>query len=283
MKKILVPFDFSFSAREAYKFALDIAVANSGEILVLKVIEPAIVYGNGMPGQPYSYPDPVLYSGELTEDLSKEFDEIKESFDKPLVPVYFSVESGDITDTILRTIQEKEIDLVVMGTTGASGMKEFLIGSNTEKIVRFSSVPVLAVHKAQPLSAIKKIVFPTTFDLDQHALVNGIKALQNSLNAELYLLYVSTPASPFSDKEAMVNLENFAKFYSLHDYKLNIYHHHHEQHGILAFAKGLEHSIIAMATHGNKGITHLLFGSIAEDVVNHAKAQVWTYAIGHED
>ena len=282
MKKILVPFDFSSAAQEAYKFALNIAAASSGEVMVLKVTELPVIYGNGMPGQPYAYVDPVSYLDQSTKESGRKFEEMKHSFGKPKVPVFFSVEPGDVADTILRMIKEKEIDLVVMGTSGTTGINEFFVGSNTEKIVRISPVPVFAVHKAHPLFHIKKILFPTNFDLNQSELIGKIKALQSFFKAKLYPLYVLTPSSHFSEKEAMTNLENYAKFYSLQDYELNIQIQDDERKGILTFASGLKHAIIAMATHGHKGITHLLMGSVAEDVVNHAQEEVWTYVSGHD-
>lgn len=282
MKKILVPCDFSFAAKQAYKFAVDIATANSGEVIVINVNELSTIYGNGMAGLPYSYIDPVAYSNELTDDLTKDFQDLKDVFEAPSVPVYFRVKTGNITDVILKEIEEEGIDLVVMGTAGAKGIKEFFIGSNTEKIVRLAPVPVFVVHKAQRLSDIRHIVFPISFDFNQNALVEKIETLQQFFDATLHLLYVVTPDSIFSDKEAMISLENYGRFYDLDRYTLNIIHKEDERRGIVEFASELGHSMIAMGTHGRQGIAHLLMGSIAENVVNHAPEQVWTYALRQE-
>jgi nucleotide-binding universal stress UspA family protein len=51
-----------------------------------------------------------------------------------------------------------------------------------------------------------------------------------------------------------------------------------EEEGIIRFARQLEFSIIAMSTHGHTGLTHLMLGSIAENVVNHCPEAVWTYS-----
>lgn len=278
MKKILVPCDFSFAAKQAYKFALDIATANSGEVIVLKVNELPTIYGNGMAGLPYSYLDPVYDKETMADDFMTDFQNMSNEFTLPGIPVHFLVEFGNVTDSVLSVIEEHKVDLVVMGTAGASGMKEFFIGSNTEKIVRFAPVPVFAVHTAQRLSDIRNIVFPTSFDFSQNVLVDKVKALREFFDATLHLLYVITPESNFSDKEAMTSLENYARFYDLDHYRLNLIHQQHEPQGILEFASALDQSIIAMATHGHSGIAHLLMGSIAEKVVNHAREQVWTYA-----
>jgi hypothetical protein len=60
-----------------------------------------------------------------------------------------------------------------MGTQGATGLKEYWIGSNTEKVVRYAAVPVLAIRKSFDVSGIKNIVFPSTMQLDQKDLINS--------------------------------------------------------------------------------------------------------------
>ena len=78
---------------------------------------------------------------------------------------------------IKKYIEDKKVDLVVMGTQGASGLKDFMVGSNAEKIVRSSTVPVISIKKIP--KAIKQIVFPTRPDLEQEELAMHVKDLQS--------------------------------------------------------------------------------------------------------
>ena len=108
---------------------------------------------------------PTLYfeqslMNEMKEAAGKKFQKMKDKWAGEGVAVSTYVEFGSIITTIRQFIDEKKIDLVVMGTHGATGAREFLIGSNTEKIVRTSSVPVIAIKKSTKLSNIKSIVFP---------------------------------------------------------------------------------------------------------------------------
>jgi nucleotide-binding universal stress UspA family protein len=72
-------------------------------------------------------------------------------------------------------------------------------------------------------------------------------------------------------------MEDFAKKLKLKNYTLNIFNDLSEEEGIIYFADSIDADLIAMATHGRTGFAHVLAGSIAEDVVSHAKRPVLTF------
>jgi nucleotide-binding universal stress UspA family protein len=72
-------------------------------------------------------------------------------------------------------------------------------------------------------------------------------------------------------------MQNFANKLNLKDYTLNVFNDRTEEEGILHFASSVNADLIAMATHGRTGFAHVLVGSIAEDVVNHATRPVLTF------
>jgi hypothetical protein len=74
-------------------------------------------------------------------------------------------------------------------------------------------------------------------------------------------------------------MENYVKDFGLENYTCNIYNDPIEEDGIILFAEEVNAGMIVMATHGRTGFAHLLSGSIAEDVVNHAKRPVLTLNI----
>jgi hypothetical protein len=170
--------------------------------------------------------------------------------------------------------------LVVMGTHGASGLKEYLIGSNTEKMVRLSPVPVLTVRKSFDLPQIKDIVFPTNLHLDQVNLVARIKEVQSFFSAKLHLLLVNTPYNMKRTIDETQMMEGYAKHYKLRDYTLNTRNDFHVEDGIINFAHEIKADMIAMGTHGRRGLAHLFMGSVAEEVVNKVDCPIWTYSIG---
>jgi nucleotide-binding universal stress UspA family protein len=169
-----------------------------------------------------------------------------------------------------------------MGSHGASGAREVFIGSNAEKMVRNSTVPVLVV-KEYYRGPIKNIVFPNTLNTEnQEDLVMKVKALQYFFKSQLHLVWINTPLNFTPDTLTIERLEGFAKRFMLKDYTINVFNHTDEERGILEFTNSIQGDLIAMGTHGRKGISHLVNGSLAEDVVNHTKGLVWTYSLQNE-
>lgn len=261
----------------ALHFAIDIAAANESEVFVLKVLEINPLYIDRIHAIPF-YADSASVSDDLKEQARNDFEELRWVIDSR-VSIHFDVEQGILTPAVLKAIQQHEIDLVVMGTKGSSGITELLIGSNTEKIVRSSPVPVFALHKQQKISAVRNIIVPTTLDYGQALLMDKIKMLQKFFQARIHLLLIKTPYMKETDHALHANLESLAQHYSLTDYVAHVRHEFDEEKGILKFASRLGYSMIAMGTHGFTGLTHLMLGSIAENVVNHTRDAVWTYAM----
>ena len=279
MKNILVPFDFSKPAINAYRFALDIAQQSKGAIHLVHVIELPVIHDTLLM--------PVLnFEQELLSDFAEKaklrFAKITEKYSADGVKVISKVEFGAVSGMIQDYIKNQSIDLVVMGSHGANGARELFIGSNAERIVRKASVPIL-VMKDYYKGPIKSIVFPNTLETeDQEDLVMKVKALQNFFKAHLHLVWINTPLNFTSDTLTNERLETFAKRFALKNYKISVFNHTDEERGILEFTNSIKGDLIAMGTHGRKGISHLINGSLAEDVVNHNRGLVWTYSLKNE-
>jgi len=279
MKKILVPCDFSQPAIQAYQFALDMAAQSKAIVHLLHVAEfPSVSYPAIIP---VLNPEEDLFKNVLAK-TAKEFTNIKSKYSHDGVTVITETEFGTPSTKILEYILIHSIDLVVMGSHGASGLREMLIGSNAEKIVRGAPVPVL-VLKNYSKYPIKNIVFPNTFETDhQEDLLMKIKELQNFFQARLHLVWINTPVNYVSESVTIGRLHDFAKRYMLKDYTVNVFNNISEEGGIVKFTKSINGDLIAMGTHGRTGIKHLLIGSIAEDVVNHTDSPIWTYTLKDE-
>ena len=279
MKKILVPCDFSKQAVNAFRIALDLAAQSKGTVHLLNIIELPVLHDSVLM--------PVLnFEEQLLKELEQKSEErFKKVIDKyktPSVKVISVVQFGAVSRMIQDYIFENNIDFVVMGSHGANGVRELFLGSNAEKMVRNSPVPVL-VAKQYYKGPIKKIVFPNTLETEnQEDLIQHVKALQNFFKAQLQILYVNTPTSFTSDITTNKRLQAFAKRFMFKDYSIHIVNSVEEERGILEFASASKAKLIALGTHGRKGVAHLLNGSLAEDVVNHSTGLVWTYSLKNE-
>jgi nucleotide-binding universal stress UspA family protein len=279
MKRILVPCDFSKPAVNAFRLACDLASQSKGTVHLLNVIEMPMMHDTVL--MPVLNFEQELFK-ELREKADKEFKKITEKYKTDGVKVVSKVEIGLPARMILDYIKDNNIDIIVMGSHGATGLREFFIGSNAEKIVRNSPIPVL-VAKDYPKGTVKNIVFPNTLDTEnQEDLVMKVKALQNFFKATLHIVWINSPLNFTSDSVTYERLVDFAKRFMLKDYTVNVYNHQDEEEGILKFTKMVKGNLIAMGTHGRKGIAHFLNGSLAEDVVNHTDSLIWTYTLKNE-
>lgn len=278
MKKILVPCDFSKPAINAFRFALDVAMQSKGSVYLLNAIDLPVIH------------DPVImpvltfekdFLKEVKEKTLAEFNKIITKYNREGVKVVSNVEFGSPVHMITEFVKRNSIDIIIMGSHGASGFREYFIGSNAEKVVRNSPVPVL-IMKDYFKGPIKNIVFPNSLDMENlQELTMKVKALQDFFKATLHILFVNTPTSFTSDTVTLVRLKEFAKRFMFKNFTTNIYNHPNEEDGIIHFTKSIKGNLIAMGTHGRKGISHMLNGSVAEDVVNHTNCPIWTYKLNN--
>lgn len=273
MKKILVPCDFSVQAANAFRSALSLASRAGAEIHLLHVIELPVLHDAVL--MPVLSFEEALFK-ELEEKAAGEFNKLAES-NTENVHLVTKVVFGATSRMILDYITDHQIDLVVMGTRGASGLREVFIGSNTEKIVRQSKVPVLVVRNTINANTITDIVFPNTLETNnQEELVQRVKTVQDFFQARLHIVWVNTPTNFTSDLQTKARLNQFANRFMLKNFTINIYNDLYEETGIINFSHQINASMLVMGTHGRKGLAHIFSGSVTEDVVNHIDLPIWT-------
>lgn len=279
MRRILVPTDFSEEARNAYEVAVSIARRTGAAIKLLHVVEApyygpgfsvtgdAMVGSNGME---------QVYMLRLLEQTKARMNEMLNSVPRDGVDVVEEVTVERPINKIRNTIKEDAVDLVVMGSKGSSGLDEFLIGSNTEKVVRTAECPVLTVKNRLADFNPREIVLASDFRREIRGAMEQFKQFQQLFGARLHLVYINTPGAFESSSNLRSKLQYTAEKYGLENYTINIYNDVMEEDGILHFAHDISADMIMMATHGRTGLSHLLSGSIAEDLVNHTRIPVLT-------
>ncbi len=288
MKRILIPTDFSEQAGYAMDLACQIALKTNSELIVIHVLDHTGLFDFAMGNSAF----PIL--GNLTGldlDLDKEFldslyriaeekcNKFLKPFEKPELKITSKIKVGNAFYYITEEISEHNINLVIIGSKGSNGIEEAMIGSNTEKVVRHAKCPVLTVKQKISIENINNIVLATNFKNENSHVTEEIMNLQEVFEAKLHLVRVNTPTNFETNRNIMGLAEEFVKENNIANYTLNIYSDKVEEDGIVFFAQDINADLIAMATHGRTGLLHLLSGSIAEDVVNHAKRPVWTFRL----
>ena len=274
MKNILVPVDFSQPSIEAFKFAINLITKSKGSITVLHAIDlPMVVYGSSLDMPIYTYD--VTVRKNLTKNAQDRFQKLIRQYGRSNKKISLKVEEGSVFSVIRTYSEKRKFDLIVMGTQGATGLREFFIGSNTEKVVRFSRIPVLAIRKSVPVSSIRNIVYPCSLETGQAGFIKKLKALQHYFQARLHVLYLNTPLNFVRDGE----LNAFVRKNKLTKCTTYIRSDRYEANGINSFVNEIKADMLVMPTHGRKGFAHWFYGSVTEDIVNHIQCPIWTYAM----
>ncbi|MCC6412081.1 MAG: universal stress protein [Saprospiraceae bacterium] len=275
MKKILVPTDFSENARHALNVAAAVA-AKAGARLEVLHTNTAIAYA---PPLPEYYTPENFDTAEYYETAANELFNLKsallaENGNKDL-NIETRVEEGFLHTSIRRVADEDTVDLIVMGTKGATGAVEFFVGSNTEKVIRTAHCPVLAVPETSGEFNPKVVVLATTLRHDQLPAFQKVAEWQKVFPFEVRVLYLNNPAGFDSSKDiekaahdfcSQAHVKNATVFISGNTFN--------EASSILQFADEQSADLIAMATHQRQGLSHLLFGSLTEDTANHSDVPV---------
>ena len=278
MKKILVPTDFSANAKKAMTVAASIAQKNGADVLLLHT-NTAAAYVSPLPEY---YTAEQYDMSEYYENAASELYKLKQEVSAQYgnVSIETRVEEGFLYDTIARIAQEEGVDLVVMGTKGATGTLEFFLGSNTEKVIRTAPCMVLAVPESSGDFNPARVVLASTLKPEQSAAFEALAAWQKYQNFEVLVLYLNNPTGFNTEEEVAKAAEDMAKANGLENVSAYVSGNtFSEEESIVQFAAEREAGMIAMATHQRKGLSHLLFGSLTEDTANHSDIPVLSIPI----
>jgi nucleotide-binding universal stress UspA family protein len=276
MKKILVPTDFSKTAQLALQVAANIARKAEAKIIILHVIEQPGSQSFSISGEISSSMDwdEKLFTKRLIEKSKAQLGKEVAELEAQGIKVKQELKLGNAYHGISTMIAEHDVDLVVMGTSGKSKLEEMIIGSNTEKVIRHAHCPVLTVHGKPQSGDFKNIVYATSMANDENEFSKLIKTTQEMFDSTVHIVRINTPNNFQPDTASEKVMQEFVKKIKLENYTLNIFNHNSEEEGIIHFAESIDADLIAMSTHGRKGFAHVLVGSIAEGVANHASRPV---------
>lgn len=270
MKTILVPVDFSAEADAAIAVAAYMARKTKAAVRLLHVVQD---FSFMDATAPLAISAPAAYTNLADEANQLLGRKVQESIFSG-VTVSFDVLRGELLDRIGDAVRELKPDLMVAGTKGAEGVYELFIGSNAERLVREAGCPVLTVREGVKNFALRNVVLTANFDDECFPLVNTLKEWQALFGFTLHVLHVNTPLNYSTTFQLESLMEKFIEKYQLNNYTRTIIDEFSQAEGIMRFAEKVGADVIAMATHGRRGVAHFLDGSVTEDVVNHARQPV---------
>ena len=277
MKKILVPTDFSECAEAATQVAMAIAQKAGSEIYFLHLLsddsEPSHV--PRQESQQIVTDEKRKKTGHATNELEKLVASANQSGIKAKQELVLN--NGE--ERLEEYIKPFGIDLVVMGSNGVRGLKEVFIGSNTERLIWHSPVPVLVIKNRLEKFELNNLVFVSDFQTDFIKPFEEIMKLASLWNAQLHLLYVNTPNHFRETNDVLADMKRSMRQFPGIKYAPHIYDASDEERGIHQFAMANKVDLIALTTHGRTAFMALTH-SIAECLINHEQSPVLVVNLG---
>lgn len=275
MKKILVPIDFSKKSEFATKVASKLAKKGNAVVHLLHMIElPTGVTDMGTSSN-FSIPEVMLFLRKTKERIL----EFKAQFFEEDFEVQHSIRFQNPYEGILKYADKIEADLIVMGSKGHSDFEEIMIGSNTEKVVRSSTIPVLVVKKDVAKFTLKNIVFASNFKDDNKIVFDKFLKFAKLFDSKVHLLKVNTPSNFETTRDAKKQIQNFIKEFTLPKHSITVYSDTSIENGIIHFARDKKADVIALSTHGRSGLSHLFSGSVTKNLSKSALKPMLTFKI----
>lgn len=274
MKTILVPIDFSPYSENALKVAAKIARKCNSEIHLLHMLE--------IPSQMNDAVSSGVQIPEIMLFIKKAQEKIQETLEKEYLKdlkTLHHIKFESAFSGILSYAEEHHPDLIVMGSNGVSGMEEILLGSNTEKVVRLSKVPVLVIKKETTDFKGEHFVFASDFSEETKQPFQKMIDFAQIFDAKLSLLMICTPNSFKTTALSEKIITDFASEFNFKNYSIHIYNDTNIESGIINFSRKTQADLIGLSTHGRTGLAHFFIGSISEDLVNHTVRPVITFKI----
>jgi nucleotide-binding universal stress UspA family protein len=194
MKKILFPTDFSDASKNAFIYALKLADSINAEIVTLNVYQlPQASYIDVTPYLQEIYEVTELSNFENYKDEIPVLRKIAEDNDLGHIKISNVLVMGNLIQETIEIAKKEHIDYVVMGTKGATGLKETFLGTITTKVMNDTEAVVLAIPEHCKYQPIKKILFLTEYIEEDLEVLKKIMSLAKVFQAHIDCLFVKVP------------------------------------------------------------------------------------------
>jgi len=259
MKKILVPTDFSNNAYNALEYAIQFSQPFNATLALYHTYRVMSTTGSF-----------TTVKGYIEEDNQKRLTMTKEKIVSRFgedISIQSAAIEGDMISVISNVADKKDFDLIVMGTKGATGLKEIFLGSNTASLMQNTQTPVLAIPTDYEYKPIKRIVFAVdNKDIKEEKTVRILKEISQKHDAQLILFHLAEKDADIGIDPALgyhlQSLENVSVVYEFGD---DIMESIHE------FVKNNQADMLCMIHHQKGFFRRLLEGDKTVNEVHHPR------------
>ncbi len=268
MKNILVPTDFSYSADKAADTAMLVAAKFSAEIHFLHITQNIDENMHVPHNTNISLANPQ--KGHAQNELNLLVAKATKRGLKA-TPLLVFDKGGELMENYIKPLQ---IDLIVMGSHGATGFRELVIGSNTQHVVRHSSVPVLVIKNlTKGIFNIENILFASTFQDDSTKAFDFVADFAKAWKATVHILFINFIDKVTNQDTIDLVVQKLTKSHPDLVCTSSSIEANDEEWGIHQFVDKIGGvDMVALTTQEKVGF--ILSHSVAEDLVKHSELPV---------
>ncbi len=280
IKSILIPTDFSETAELAVAHGAHMAHLYKAKIYLLHSVETTMYTGG--PGEPVMVKEAEkLYTMGL-EQLKSVAADITAKYD---VDITTLTVSGKPAASITQAVKDNNIDIIIMGTHGASGFEEFFMGSNAHKVVNLSTVPVISIRITTTNIGFSNIIMPVSNSLHSRQKVNNVIDIASKYNSTVHVLGLLETNDPIEDKKFEIKLETVKHTLEKAGVKYTVKHvrGHNPAVEAMKFSEEVNGDLIVIMTDHESDLTGMFLGTVAKQIVNHSKIPVMSIRPEHDN
>lgn len=270
MKNILIPTDFSKNSWNAIKYGLNYFINTECTFHLLHVtLLTNLIDGNAAIYSVTNIEESLIKKAKI--ELQNLLEKIKK-IDPSKKHNFQLLTSHDFfIDSIKYHIKEKNIDLIIMGTKGASGLKEMIIGSNTADLITQVKCPVLIVPENATFSIPREIAFPTDYNIYyQPEILNKIIEVSKKYLSPLRILFVGRKDEELTTFQKE-NKELLHHFFMNEKHSFHLVTNKKIEQGIQCFVESRNIDMIIMIAKNINLFQRILFKPIVEDISYHTE------------
>lgn len=273
ISKIVVPYDFTSFSEFALHQAISIAKTCNSAIDLIHVVTPIYVGKNDAD----LLPDNDIFYSRLIKVAELRLKKIAELVAKEhSLKIISKSYLGIVHQTILKHSKKVKADLIVMGTHGVSGFKEFFLGSNAFRVVNESICPVLTIQRKNSKTLLKKIMLIVTNDTSIDNLIKNVAKLAQNYQSQVIIASRKTTDKKEQDlsiKKMIASAENYFKEINISVTLLTLTDDNFTK-AVITHAKKSKADVIAISTTKNFHFNQLISGSYAQQLVNHSSVSI---------
>jgi nucleotide-binding universal stress UspA family protein len=274
MKTILVPTDFSANATHALNYAIEFVKHQNAKLILLHAYH--IDFANSYVPVNLIEQDVQKAEKESNKKLNAIAAKIHHTHK---IPCEYISRQDMAVDAITELAKEKNIDLIIMGTKGASGLPGILFGSNTARVIEKAPCPVIAVPEGATFKTIKRITYASDYNHSDIEAIEKVVAIAKSYKAQLNVLHITEERQlTEEEKENMQKfMENVQAKVAYNNLSFQIFHSENIEQKLEEYLEEESTDLLVMSTHQRNLLDKIFGKSVTKNLAFHTTVPLMAF------